>query len=98
MKIISTTMVGKVFLLFQMICLVSFTDIFFRLRVFNWAPRRGMWDEAKPKEIPNIYTITSLAWKKDGSRLCAVNTPSIQIPSSLHTSTARWCTCQCWNC
>ncbi|KAJ3607079.1 hypothetical protein NHX12_026594 [Muraenolepis orangiensis] len=31
-----------------------------RLRVFNWAPRRGMWDEAKPKEIPNLYTITAL--------------------------------------
>lgn len=45
-----------------------------RLRVFNWAPRRGVWDEAKPKEILNLYTITSLAWKKDGSRLCAVNT------------------------
>ncbi|XP_028296342.1 intraflagellar transport protein 172 homolog isoform X2 [Gouania willdenowi] len=42
-----------------------------RLRVFNWAPRRGLWDEAKPKEITNLYTITSLAWKKDGSRLCA---------------------------
>uniref|UniRef100_A0A3Q0QW63 Intraflagellar transport 172 n=1 Tax=Amphilophus citrinellus TaxID=61819 RepID=A0A3Q0QW63_AMPCI len=44
---------------------------FDRLRVFNWAPRRGVWDEAKPKEIANLYTITSLAWKKDGSRLCA---------------------------
>ncbi|XP_028253563.1 intraflagellar transport protein 172 homolog [Parambassis ranga] len=44
---------------------------FDRLRVFNWAPRRGVWDEAKPKEIENVYTITSLAWKKDGSRLCA---------------------------
>uniref|UniRef100_A0AAQ5YZD1 Intraflagellar transport 172 n=1 Tax=Amphiprion ocellaris TaxID=80972 RepID=A0AAQ5YZD1_AMPOC len=44
---------------------------FDRLRVFNWAPRRGVWDEAKPKEIVNLYTITSLAWKKDGSRLCA---------------------------
>ncbi|XP_077566022.1 intraflagellar transport protein 172 homolog [Stigmatopora nigra] len=44
---------------------------FDRLRVFNWAPRRGMWDEAKSKEITNLYTITSLAWKKDGSRLCA---------------------------
>uniref|UniRef100_A0A8C2ZEP1 Intraflagellar transport protein 172 homolog n=1 Tax=Cyclopterus lumpus TaxID=8103 RepID=A0A8C2ZEP1_CYCLU len=41
-----------------------------RLRVFDWAPRRGVWDEAKPKEILNLYTITSLAWKKDGSRLC----------------------------
>ncbi|KAI1897568.1 hypothetical protein AGOR_G00084610 [Albula goreensis] len=42
-----------------------------RLRVFNWSPRRGSWDEAPPKEIPNLYTITTLAWKKDGSRLCA---------------------------
>lgn len=33
-----------------------------------------MWDEAKSKEIPNLYTITSLSWKKDGSRLCAVST------------------------
>ncbi|XP_055005694.1 intraflagellar transport protein 172 homolog [Boleophthalmus pectinirostris] len=44
---------------------------FDRLRVFNWAPRRGVWDEAKPKEIPHVYSITSLSWKKDGSRLCA---------------------------
>ncbi|XP_023687337.1 intraflagellar transport protein 172 homolog [Paramormyrops kingsleyae] len=42
-----------------------------RLRVFNWSPRRGSWDEASPKEIPNLYTITALAWKRDGSRLCA---------------------------
>ncbi|XP_072536228.1 intraflagellar transport protein 172 homolog isoform X2 [Salminus brasiliensis] len=42
-----------------------------RLRVFNWSPRRGAWDEASSKEIPNLYTITALAWKKDGSRLCA---------------------------
>uniref|UniRef100_A0A7N8X2V0 Intraflagellar transport protein 172 homolog n=1 Tax=Mastacembelus armatus TaxID=205130 RepID=A0A7N8X2V0_9TELE len=31
---------------------------FDRLRVFNWAPRRSVWDEAKPKEILNLYTIT----------------------------------------
>ncbi|KAJ8355794.1 hypothetical protein SKAU_G00185880 [Synaphobranchus kaupii] len=42
-----------------------------RLRVFNWSPRRSSWDEAPPKEIPNLYTVTALAWKKDGSRLCA---------------------------
>ncbi|KAM6965091.1 intraflagellar transport protein 172 homolog [Aplochiton taeniatus] len=42
-----------------------------RLRVFNWAPRRGVWEEAMPKDIPNLYTITALAWKKDGTRLCA---------------------------
>uniref|UniRef100_A0A8D3EAU2 Intraflagellar transport protein 172 homolog n=1 Tax=Scophthalmus maximus TaxID=52904 RepID=A0A8D3EAU2_SCOMX len=49
-------------------CVVSLTS---KLRVFNWAPRRSVWDEAKPKEILNLYTVTSLCWKKDGSRLCA---------------------------
>uniref|UniRef100_A0A672FWM1 Intraflagellar transport protein 172 homolog n=1 Tax=Salarias fasciatus TaxID=181472 RepID=A0A672FWM1_SALFA len=44
---------------------------FNRLRVFNFSPRRGLWDEAKPKEIENLYSVTSLEWKKDGSRLCA---------------------------
>ena len=33
-----------------------------------------MWDEGKAKEISNLYTITALAWKKDGSRLTAVRT------------------------
>ncbi|XP_062858050.1 intraflagellar transport protein 172 homolog isoform X2 [Trichomycterus rosablanca] len=42
-----------------------------RLRVFNWSPRRGVWDEMSPKQIQNIYSITALAWKKDGSQLCA---------------------------
>uniref|UniRef100_A0A5F9DTR7 Intraflagellar transport 172 n=1 Tax=Oryctolagus cuniculus TaxID=9986 RepID=A0A5F9DTR7_RABIT len=41
-----------------------------RLRVFNWSPRRSIWEEARPKEIANLYTITALAWKRDGSRLC----------------------------
>ncbi|EHB14523.1 Intraflagellar transport protein 172-like protein [Heterocephalus glaber] len=42
-----------------------------RLRVINWSPRRSIWEEAKPKEIANLYTVTALAWKRDGSRLCA---------------------------
>lgn len=28
-----------------------------------------MWEEGNSKEIKNLYTITSLAWKKDGSKL-----------------------------
>ena len=43
-----------------------------RLRVFNWSPRKGAWDESKKKDIPNLYTISALAWKRDGSRLVAV--------------------------
>ena len=45
----------------------------YRLRVFNWSPRKGAWDESKMKEIPNLYTITALSWKRDGSRLVAVS-------------------------
>lgn len=42
---------------------------FDRLRTLNWSPRRQMWDEPKEKEIRNLYTITALAWKKDGARV-----------------------------
>jgi intraflagellar transport protein 172 len=46
---------------------------FNRLRVFNWAPRKMVWEEGTPKNIPNLYTITALNWKKDGSRLICVS-------------------------
>ncbi|CDR01446.1 unnamed protein product [Oncorhynchus mykiss] len=32
--------------------------------VFKWGPLKGAWDEASPKEIPNLYTITALAWEE----------------------------------
>lgn len=47
---------------------------FDRLRVYNWSPRKEAWDEAPPKNFPNLYTITALDWKKDGSRVVAVST------------------------
>ena len=45
---------------------------FNRLRVYNWSPRRESWEEMPPKQIPNLYTITALSWKADGSRLAVV--------------------------
>ncbi|KAL5017204.1 hypothetical protein ScPMuIL_006793 [Solemya velum] len=44
---------------------------FDQLKVLNWSPRRQMWDEPKVKEIKNLYTVTTLGWKKDGSRVAA---------------------------
>lgn len=44
---------------------------FDKLRVLNWSPRRQMWDEPKLKEIPHLYTVTGLAWKRDGARVVA---------------------------
>ncbi|CAH8560325.1 unnamed protein product [Schistosoma turkestanicum] len=42
---------------------------FNRIRVLSWSPRKGGWDECKLKEIKNLYTITAIAWKQDGSEL-----------------------------
>ncbi|KAJ9575458.1 hypothetical protein L9F63_007663, partial [Diploptera punctata] len=42
---------------------------FDRLRVFSWSPRKSSWEENQPKEIPNLYTITALSWKRDGSKV-----------------------------
>ena len=41
--------------------------------MFNWSPRKGAWDEGRPKEIKNLYTVTALAWKRDGSKIVAVS-------------------------
>ncbi|ESO08535.1 hypothetical protein HELRODRAFT_74793 [Helobdella robusta] len=40
-----------------------------RLRIYNWSPRKGLWDEGMRKDITNLYTITSMAWKMDGSQV-----------------------------
>ena len=72
--IISVKSVCKKYLLIE-----SCFDSGFRLRVFNWSPRKGSWDESKMKEIPNLYTITAMAWKRDGSRLVAVCLSSITL-------------------
>lgn len=46
---------------------------FDRLRVYNWSPRKEGWEEEAPKEVKNLYTLTALSWKNDGSRLVAVS-------------------------
>lgn len=46
---------------------------FNRLRIYNWSPRKGLFEEGQSKEIANFYTISSLAWKRDGSKLCVGN-------------------------
>ncbi|CAH1397619.1 unnamed protein product [Nezara viridula] len=40
-----------------------------RLRTYVWSPRKLSWDEIQAKEITNLYTITALSWKRDGSRV-----------------------------
>ncbi|CAG9856074.1 unnamed protein product [Phyllotreta striolata] len=42
---------------------------FSRLRLYNWNTRKSAWEETPPKELANFYTITALAWKRDGSKV-----------------------------
>ncbi|XP_075225811.1 intraflagellar transport protein Oseg2 [Lycorma delicatula] len=57
---------------------------FDRLRVYAWSPRKGTWEEEPPKEIPNLYSISSLAWKRDGSRVaCGALCGSVEIFESV---------------
>ena len=46
--------------------------ILFRLRLFSWSSRRGAWDEGTPLEIKNLYAVTALGWKGDGSTIYCV--------------------------
>lgn len=42
---------------------------FDRIRIYTWSPRQNTWTESLSKDIPNLYSITALAWRKDGARL-----------------------------
>ena len=49
----------------QALCVGSFD----RLRLYSWSPRKNLWEENKSKEFKYLYSITAMAWKKDGSRI-----------------------------
>lgn len=45
---------------------------FNRFHVYNFNVIQGGWEEAPLKTIDNFYTVTTLCWKPDGSKLVAV--------------------------
>lgn len=46
-----------------------FILIFLRIRLFSWNSAKSMWEENIKKEIKNLYTVTALNWKRDGSKM-----------------------------
>jgi intraflagellar transport protein 172 len=42
---------------------------FNRFRTYTFSPKRKVWEEAAVVNVPNIHTVTALAWKTDGSKL-----------------------------
>lgn len=51
----------------------STSTLFFRLRLMSWNARRGAWDEGSLLMIRNLYSVTALAWKPDGSSIVCVS-------------------------
>jgi intraflagellar transport protein 172 len=43
---------------------------FNRFRTFTFNQLDGSWQDAGIKQVDNLYTVTALSWKCDGSRLC----------------------------
>lgn len=41
---------------------------FNRIHIFNFNMRRQQWEEAGLKEVENMYSVSSMAWKQDGNR------------------------------
>eukprot|EP00928_Gymnodinium_smaydae_P061483 TRINITY_DN45540_c0_g1_i1.p1 TRINITY_DN45540_c0_g1~~TRINITY_DN45540_c0_g1_i1.p1 ORF type:complete len:1813 (+),score=398.59 TRINITY_DN45540_c0_g1_i1:155-5440(+) len=42
---------------------------FNRFLVYAWHPKNREWTEVVQREVPNLYTVTALTWRADGSRL-----------------------------
>jgi intraflagellar transport protein 172 len=42
---------------------------FNRFLVYAWHPKNREWSEVVQREVPNLYTVTALSWRADGSRL-----------------------------
>lgn len=42
---------------------------FNRFFVFAWHAKNREWTEVVQREVPNLYSVTALAWRADGSRL-----------------------------
>jgi intraflagellar transport protein 172 len=40
-----------------------------RFRTFSLNPKREVWEESSAITVDNMYTVTSITWKRDGSRL-----------------------------
>ena len=47
-------------------CVVGNFNKFF---VYGYNSRTNAWEESSVKEIENLFTVTALSWKHDGSRL-----------------------------
>lgn len=40
-----------------------------KIRIFSWNTKMSVWNELQPKEIKNLYTVTSMSWSNDGSKI-----------------------------
>ncbi|KAL1129294.1 hypothetical protein AAG570_013823, partial [Ranatra chinensis] len=57
---------------------------FNRIRIYAWSTKKMTWEETSVKEMENMYTITALSWKRDGSRVtCGALCGSVELFESV---------------
>lgn len=44
-----------------------------KIRIYCFNGRTSLWEEGPTKVIPNLYTVTAMSWKADGSKLSIGN-------------------------
>ena len=61
----------------QALCVGSYD----RMRLYSWSARKNLWEENASKEFRHLYSITALAWKRDGSRWAQLVLESEDFPN-----------------
>lgn len=67
-------------------CVIGSYD---RLRILSFSSRKESWEEGPSKDIPNLYTITGLSWRNDGSKLAVVRGERVGMKKELSERDAR---------
>lgn len=60
------------------------------IRIYSFNARRALWEDIGVKDVANLYTITSLCWRADGSKsACALPPPTLAYPRSIRQTQAH---------
>ena len=52
--------------------------------MYEYSSARDVWEERGAKQFQNLYSVSALAWKKDGSRVaCATLTGAVELFDSV---------------
>lgn len=67
---------------------------FGRLRMYEYSSSKDIWEDKGSKEFQNLYSVTALAWKRDGSRVvCGTLCGAVELFDSVLRQVHAWGVC-----